>query len=177
MPTGRVEGLDEFGQLLDLLTSLAAAIGFDVGDLVAHGPGDDASPMAARVGPDGYKVGGAEADEVGGVHSKGHVAIVPLAGEASVDIDVRKGHNAVEIEIDAFAPVGRVEGKGLAVPADAFPGQFAGVAVFIGVERAGDGPVVGQPNGLPGCVVEIHGLGPGQLAPGEAPGIVEAYRL
>lgn len=124
---------------------------------VDAGAGIPARMVLARVGPHGHGVGAAEGDKGRGVHAETQVAVIPAAGAPPVDEDLRTGHDAVEIEVDAPAGVvggGREDG---AVPADAAPGQLARAAVGVGTERPGDRPVVRDAHRLPGAVIEGGG--------------------
>ena len=60
---------------------------------------------------------GAEFHKWGRIDAERHITIIPFAGQLPVDINLRKRHYAVEIKIYAFARVGLVELKALAIPA------------------------------------------------------------
>ena len=63
----------------------------------------------------------------------------------AVDVDFGEGHDAIEIEIDAACRRRRRRSvNDLAIPTDALPGQLGGVAILIGIKRAGNRPIVRQ---------------------------------
>jgi hypothetical protein len=67
----------------------------------------------------------------------------------AIDVDLRKRHHAVEVEIDAVAFF-TIQLERLAVPADAFPGELGRrTAGGIGFKGPGDGPVVGNSHRFP----------------------------
>ncbi len=96
------------------------------------------------------------------VHAEAHVAVVPAAGQLAVHVHLRAGHHAVELQPQRAAGLHarelRVRERERApVPAHALPRQLARAAVRLGVERAGDRPVVRHLHRLPRRVVEGDG--------------------
>ncbi|OQC28035.1 MAG: hypothetical protein BWX70_01994 [Verrucomicrobia bacterium ADurb.Bin070] len=124
---------------------------------VDAGAGIPARMVLARVSPHGHSVGATEGDKRRGVDAEAQVAVIPAAGAPPVDEDLRTGHDAVEIEVDAAAGVSGSRRENGTVPADAAPGKLARATVGVGVERPGDRPVVRDAHRLPGAVIEGGG--------------------
>ena len=99
-----------------------------------------------------------EAEIRGKFHAERGVAVGPRAHFLSVEPHFGVGHRPVEVQIEALAAVFGRHLEVLPVPADAFPGQFAGISVKVGAEGALDGPVVRQVEGAPARVVESRRL-------------------
>ncbi len=88
------------------------------------------------------------------LEAKGLITVGPCSHVLAVKPDLGVGHGTVEVNEDPLSLVGLGNREMLAVPADAFPRQLAGVARKLFAERAFDRPVVRYVELPPGRVIE-----------------------
>ena len=120
--------------------------------------------------------GGAVAGQVfGNVKGEGGVAIVVLAHQGAVDVNVSVGVDAVKVQHHGLAGVGFRQGEGLAVPAGA-AGEEAALRLSAGGKGLRNAEIVRQRHGLPAGVVEVHVLGGAAGTQIELPSFVEVVR-
>ena len=118
-------------------------------------------------------------DEVVAVHQRrgqvvaeGAVAAGAETEGAAIAKHLALEHDTVELDPHRLAAQFGGEAQGGAVPAEAVGEKSAGAAagVFLG-HRAGDRPIVGDADRLPGAVGHSFVLGPGRVAEVEAPAL------
>ena len=104
-------------------------------------------------------------------------ALIPVGASAhllAVDPDGGVRHGAIELDAEVLAPGAVRDGEVFAIPGDAEEGKAAIVRIKLAVERALDGPIVGQVERAPRGVAESGLFGAFGFAFEEAPVLGEA---